>query len=112
MVYSRCSKYMCVMWSSAARARISRWQTILGFLSFDGYFSALWYFLLLGEGLGLFDLVIIDLFWWRNTRRICFSFLPDRAAYQDPSKHSGLFVRGIPLFAVVAALSAAIVTLV
>ena len=82
-----------------------------GLLSFDGYFSAFWYFLLLGEGLGLFDLVVIDLLWWRNTQRIRFSFLPNKAAYQDPSKHIGSFVRGIPLFAVVAALSAAVVTM-
>ena len=82
-----------------------------GFLSFYGYLSAFWYFLLLGEGLGLFDLVVIDLLWWRNTQRIRFSFLPDKAAYQDPGKHIGSFVRGIPLFAVVAALSAAVVTL-
>ena len=82
-----------------------------GLLSFDGYLSAFWYFLLLGEGLGLFDLVVIDLLWWRNAQRIRFSFLPNKAAYQDPSKHIGSFVRGIPLLAVVAALSAAVVTL-
>ena len=87
----------------------------LGFksvLAFDGYLSAFWYFLILGEGLGLFDLLVIDLLWWRNTKRIRFSFLPDKAIYQDPSKHIGSFVRGIPLFAAVAALSALAVTLV
>ena len=87
----------------------------LGFksvLAFDGYLSAFRYFLILGEGLGLFDLLVIDLLWWRNTRRIRFSFLPDKAIYQDPSKHIGSFVRGIPLFAAVAALSAWIVMLV
>ena len=87
----------------------------LGFkrgFALDGFLPTFWYFLILGEGLGLFDLLIIDLFWWRNTKRIRFSFLPDRAIYQDPSKHIGSFVRGIPLFAVVAALSAWIVTLV
>ena len=78
---------------------------------FDNYLEAFWYFLLLGEGLGLFDLVVIDLLWWRNTRRVRFSYLPDAAPYQVPSKHIGSFVRGIPLFAVVAALSAAVVTL-
>ena len=83
-----------------------------GPLSFDGCFSSFWFFLLLGEGLGLFDLVVIDLLWWRNSQRIRFSFLPNKAVYQDPSKHIGSFVRGIPLFAVVAALSAAIVTLI
>ena len=80
-------------------------------LAFDGYLSAFWYFLILGEGLGLFDLMVIDLLWWRNTKRIRFSFLPDKAIYQDPSKHIGSFARGIPLFAAIAALSAWVVTM-
>ena len=75
---------------------------------------AFWYLLILilGEGLGLFDLLVIDMLWWRNTKRIRFSFLPDKEIYQDPSKHIGSFVRGIPLFAVIAALSACVVTLI
>ena len=80
-------------------------------LNFDGYLAAFWYFLILGEGLGLFDLFVIDLLWWRNTKRIRFSFLPDKEIYQDPSKHIGSFVRGIPLFAAIAALSAWVVTM-
>ncbi len=81
-------------------------------LAFDSYPPAFWYFLILGEGLGLFDLLVIDLLWWRSTRRIRFTFLPDKALYQDPSKHLGSFWRGIPLFAAVAALSAWVVTLI
>ena len=81
-------------------------------LAFEDYLSAFWYFLILGEGLGLFDLLVIDLLWWRNTKRIRFSFLPDKEIYQDPSKHIGSFVRGIPLFAAIAALSAGVVTLI
>ncbi len=81
-------------------------------LDFDGYLSAFLYFLLLGEGLGVFDLLVIDLLWWRNTKRIRFSFLPEKAVYQNPAKHIGSFVRGIPLFAVIAALSAGVVTLI
>ncbi len=81
-------------------------------LAFDGYLPAFWYFLLLGEGLGLFDLLVIDLLWWHNTKRIRFSFLPDKEIYQNPVKHIGSFVRGIPLFAAVAALSALTVTLI
>ena len=80
-------------------------------LNFDGYLAAFRYFLILGEGLGLFDLFVIDLLWWRNTKRIRFSFLPNKEIYQDPSKHIGSFVRGVPLFAVIAALSAWIVTM-
>ena len=81
-------------------------------LAFDSYISAFWYFFILGEGLGLFDLLVIDLLWWRNTKRIRFSFLPDKEIYQDPSKHIDSFVRGIPLFAAIAALSAWLITLV
>ncbi len=81
-------------------------------LKFDSYLAAFWYFLILGEGLGLFDLFVIDLLWWRNTKRIRFSFLPNKEIYQDPSKHIGSFVRGIPLFAAIAALSAWVVMLV
>lgn len=80
-------------------------------LALDSYLSAFLYFLLLGEGLGLFDLLVIDLLWWRNTRRIRFSFLPKKEAYQDPAMHVDSFLRGIPIFAVVAALTAGIVTL-
>ena len=79
-------------------------------LNFDGYLSAFWYFLALGEGLGVFDLLVIDLLWWRNTKRIRFSFLPEKKYYRNPKKHIGSFLRGIPLFAAVAALTAAVVT--
>ena len=78
-------------------------------LDLNSFGTAFWFFLALGEGLGLFDLVIVDLLWWRNTKRIRFSFLPEKAHYQDPSKHIGSFLRGIPLFAVVAVLSAWVV---
>ena len=79
-------------------------------LNFDGYLSAFWYFLAFGEGLGLFDLLVIDLLWWRNTKRIRFSFLPEKEYYRNPKKHIESFLRGIPLFAAVAALTALIVT--
>ena len=81
-----------------------------GILSLHDFGAAFWFFLALGEGLGLFDLVLIDLIWWRSTKRIRFSFLPEKAPYQDPGKHIGSFLRGIPLFAVVAVLSALAVT--
>lgn len=80
-------------------------------LVFGSYLDAFLYFLVFGEGLGLFDLVIIDLLWWRNTKRIRFSFIPDKSEYRNPEKHLGSFWRGIPLFAAVAALTALIVTL-
>lgn len=80
-------------------------------LGLNVFLTAFLFFLALGEGLGLFDLVVIDLLWWRNTKRIRFSFLSEKKHYQDPSKHIGSFLRDIPLFAVVAVLSAGIVYL-
>lgn len=82
-----------------------------GLLGLNGFWTVFWFFFALGEGLGVFDLVIIDLLWWRSTKRIRFSFLPEKAIYQDPGKHIGSFVRGIPMFATVAVLSAGLVTL-
>lgn len=89
--------------------------SVLGFclrnvLELNGYLPTFLYFLALGEGLGLFDLLVIDLLWWRNSKRIRFSFLPEKEYYRDPAKHLGSFVRGIPMFAAVAALSAGILT--
>lgn len=79
-------------------------------LGLNNYLSAFWYFLAFGEGLGLFDLLVIDLLWWRSTKRIRFSFLPEKKYYQNPKKHIESFWRGIPLFAAAAALAALIVT--
>ena len=79
-------------------------------LDLNDYRSAFWYFLAFGEGLGLFDLLVIDLLWWRNTKRIRFSFLPEKEYYQDPKKHIESFLHSIPLFAVIAALTALVVT--
>ena len=81
-----------------------------GVLNLDGYLPAFWYFLAFGEGFGLFDLLVIDLLWWRSTKRIRFSFLPEKKYYQNPKKHIESFLRGIPLFAATAALAALIVT--
>lgn len=78
-------------------------------LGLGDFWTTFWFFLALGEGLGLFDLVVIDLIWWPSTKRIRFSFLQEKADYQPPDKHIATFLRGIPLFAVVAVLSAAIV---
>ena len=79
-------------------------------LGLNNYLSAFWYFLAFGERLGLFDLLVIDLLWWRSTKRIRFSFLPEKKYYQNPKKHIESFWRGIPLFAAAAALAALIVT--
>lgn len=81
-------------------------------LGLTNYLSAFVYFLLFGKGLGVFDLLVIDLLWWRNTKRIRFSFLPEKQVYRNPKKHVCSFARGVPMFAAVAAAAAGIVTLI
>ena len=78
-------------------------------LGLQDFKTAAWYFFWLGEGLNLFDLVVIDLWWWRKSKRIRFSCVPEKDAYQNPKKHVDSFMRGIPMFAVVAVLAGFIV---
>ena len=84
-------------------------QFTVGFRSVGEVFV---YFFLFGEILNLFDLVVIDLLWWRNTKRIRFSFAMEKELYQDPKKHVDSFLRGIPTFAVVALIVAGIFVLI
>ncbi len=80
-------------------------------LNFTSYLDAFIYFLILGEVLNAFDLFVIDLLWWRNTPRIRFSILKEKEPYQDPKKHVDSFLRGIPMYIVVALVVAFIVRL-
>lgn len=67
---------------------------------------------LLGQSLNVFDLIVIDLLWWRNTERIRFSKIPEKALYQDPKKHIEAFLRAIVLYLVVALVDGYLLTLV
>lgn len=64
--------------------------------------------LAIGEGLNAFDLVVIDLLWWRNSLRVRIGGIGDPSLYRDPSPHVASFLRGIPMFAL-AALAASLV---
>lgn len=55
--------------------------------------------LVVGEGLNLFDLVVIDLLWWRRSPRVRLTGVDDPSLYLDPRPHLAAFLRGIPLFA-------------
>ena len=67
--------------------------------------------LILGETLNMFDLVVIDLLWWRNTKRIRLLKIPQKELYQNPSKHVSAFVRALILYAFVAMLDGYLLTL-
>ena len=67
---------------------------------------------ILGQGLNLFDFLVIDLLWWRNSPRVRFTGTEDMAAvYRNPNKHAASFVRGVVAFLVVAVLDGILLSL-
>lgn len=72
-------------------------------LKIDDLWNNLLYFLIMGIGLNLFDLLIIDMLWWCNAKRIRFEELDASVEeYKKPQKHIRAFLRGIPVFVCVA----------
>lgn len=67
--------------------------------------------LILGEALNIFDLLVIELLWWRKTKRIRLSKVPEKALYQNPKKHIEAFLRSVPMYIVVAAVDGYLLTL-
>lgn len=67
--------------------------------------------LILGQALNIFDLIVIDLLWWRNTKRIRLSKVPEKALYQNPKKHIQAFLKAIPMYIFVAAVDGYLLTL-
>ncbi len=75
-----------------------------GFLRTDRFSENFFHLLILGQGLNAFDFFVIDLLWWRNTKRVRFKGTEDRAdLYRDPRKHLASFLWGIVLFLLIAA---------
>lgn len=67
--------------------------------------------LILGQGLNVFDFVFIDLLWWRNTKRIRLSKIPEKDLYQNPKKHIEAFERAFFMYFLIALLDGYILTL-
>ena len=67
--------------------------------------------LILGETLNVFDLIVIDLLWWRNTKRIRLLKIPQKELYQNPKKHIEAFLRAMVLYIFVAVLDGYLLTL-
>lgn len=68
---------------------------------------------ILGQGLNLFDFVVIDLLWWRNSPRIRFHGTEHMAeVYRNPNKHAAAYIRGVGAFLLVAVLDGFLLTLI
>lgn len=67
---------------------------------------------IMGQGLNLFDYLVIDLLWWRNTKRIRFCGTENRPElYRNPRKHTVSFMKGIVMFLIVALADGMLLTL-
>ena len=69
------------------------------------------YLSIIGQVLNIFDLLIIDLLWWRNTKRIRLVKIPEKALYQNPKKHIEAFARAFVMYLLVALIDGYILTL-
>ena len=67
--------------------------------------------LIVGEILNVFDLIVIDLLWWRNTKRIRLSKIPQKELYQNSKKHIEALLRAMVLYFFVAVLDGYLLTL-
>ena len=65
----------------------------------------------IGQGLNLFDLLIIDLLWWRNTKRIRFTKIQEKKLYQNPTKHIEAFSRALIMYSLIALIDGYLLTL-
>ncbi len=66
---------------------------------------------IMGQSLNLFDLLVIDLLWWRNSKRIRFTQIPEKELYRNPQKHIQSFGRALAMYLLVALLDGYILTL-
>lgn len=82
------------------------------FVKTDSFAVNLLRLTIMGQGLNLFDYLVIDLLWWRNTKRIRFTGTEDQPElYRDPQKHTASFVKGILMFFLVALADGGLLTL-
>ncbi len=77
---------------------------ILCFFEREKQFIAnFWKVLIMGEILNLFDFLVIDMLWWRHTKRIRFTGTENQPElYSDPKNHLKSFLKGILLFFIAA----------
>lgn len=69
------------------------------------------YLSIIGQSLNVFDFLIIDLLWWRNTKRIRFVKVPEKELYQNLKKHIEAFGRAFIMYLFIAMIDGYVLTL-
>ena len=82
------------------------------FVRTDSWIHNFMYVFGMGMILNLFDYFVMDLMWWRHSKRIRFSSIhADPALYLDPTKHKESFLRACPMFLLAALLASLLLML-
>ncbi|MFP3155937.1 hypothetical protein LQZ18_16250 [Lachnospiraceae bacterium ZAX-1] len=67
--------------------------------------------LILGQCLNAFDFLVIDMLWWRNSKRIRFTGTEDlQSVYRNSKKHFISFLKGILVFLMIAVMDGLILS--
>ena len=78
----------------------------------DSYFINFLYLFFIGQIGNVFDLCVLDMLWWRNSKRVRVSGTEDmHKEYQDLTPHLHAFYRALVMFTVIAAVDGALLLL-
>ena len=66
---------------------------------------------IIGQGLNIFDLFIVDLLWWRNTKRVRLRKIPEKEIVSKSEKHIEAFIRAFIMYLLIALIDGYILTL-
>lgn len=73
------------------------------FIKNNSYLNNFVNILILGQLLNLFDFLVIDILWWRNSKRVRFTCTENKPKlYSNPKKHFLSFKKGCVMFLIVA----------
>ena len=85
---------------------------VLGlFIKEKSFWHNFLYLSIIGQSLNMFDFLIIDLLWWRNTKRIRFVKIPEKELYRNPKKHTEAFGRAFFMYLFIAMIDGFVLTL-
>lgn len=87
------------------------WVCLLEQIKENNFWHNFLYLSIIGQSLNVFDFLIIDLLWWRNTKRIRFVKVPEKELYQNPKKHIEAFGRAFLIYLFIAMIDGYVLTL-
>lgn len=83
------------------------------FIKNNSYLNNFVNILILGQILNLFDFLVIDTLWWRNSKRVRFAGTENKPElYSNSKKHFLSFIKGCVMFLIVAIIDGLLLTVI